>query len=243
MIRSLNATGYRLIASAGELRFAHGVNTRERLARVTGDARCDAIEADVSWGFLTGAPGARLAVMAHPPIEESDLSFEQWLEETAGARVIKIDIKDVPSNRAVLDVLCERRLPLDRYILNSDVVAGAGGPPPLLVADAIEWRRRLGDVVISIGCTTGDVLEPYRDGELDAVLEAAGAIGGPVTVCLELHRVEAVPDQLERVRSSGYHVTIWNQFPALPRHYRHYRRLLPDAIIDLFDDSRDPILE
>lgn len=59
--------GHRLLAAASELRFAHGVNSSERLARVLREGRCNAIEADVSWGFLAGARETALAVMAPPP--------------------------------------------------------------------------------------------------------------------------------------------------------------------------------
>lgn len=45
------------------------------------------------------------------------------------------------------------------------------------------------------------------------------------------------------IRAAGHHVTLWNQFPALPRHYRRYREQLPSAIIDLFDEAREPIVE
>ncbi len=237
-------TGRGLLAAGDCLRFAHGVNSRERLARVLAEGHCNALEADVSWGFRSGAPGVRLPVMAHPPIDESDLSFEEWLDavvEVAG--VFKIDIKDRSSNIAVVEILSSRKLPPDRYILNSDVVAGAGGPPPLTVAEAIEWRRRFGEVVISIGCTTGDLLVPYLDDEVAQVLEAAEAIGRPVTVCLEVHRIEAAPRSLERVREAGHHVTVWNQFPADTKLFRRYRALLPDAFIDLFDEAREPIVE
>ena len=55
----------RLLEQGGALRFVHGVNSRERMQRFLADQRINAFEADVSWGFLRGAPGLLLPIMAH----------------------------------------------------------------------------------------------------------------------------------------------------------------------------------
>ena len=223
----------------------HAVNSRQRLDRFLTDARLNAFEADVSWGFVSGAPGVLLPIMAHPPIEQSDLTFEEWLDGAlAGERVVKVDIKDPPTNRAVLEILERRDLPRDRFILNADVALGPGGDPPLFSADdAVEWRRRFGEVVISIGCTTGPDRAPYGAGHLDLMLEAASAVGEPATICLDVHRVESDPSVLERLAAARRHVTLWNQHAADAALFRRYRAALPGAFIDLFDGLRDPIVE
>jgi len=237
--------GHRLLERGGTLRFVHAVNSRERLDRFLADPRVNAIEADVSWGFVRGAPGVLLPIMAHPPIADSDLTFEDWLDAAlAGDRVVKIDIKDQSTNRAVLDLLERRSLPLDRFILNADVALGPGGDPPLFSPDdASEWRRRLGGAVISIGCTTGPDRGPYDSEHVDLLLAAAAAVGGPTTLCLDVHRVESDPAALDRLVSAGAHITLWNQHPADPALFRRYRDRLPAAFIDLFDAARDPIVD
>lgn len=238
-------SGRSLLERGGTLRFVHAVNSRARLDRFLADARLNAFEADVSWGFVAGAPGVLLPIMAHPPIDRSDLTFVDWLDGAlAGERVVKVDIKDQPTNRAVLDILAARDLPRDRFMLNADVTAGPGGEPPLFTPDdAVDWRRRFGEVVISIGCTTGPDRAPYTAAHIDLLLEAAAAVGEPATVCLDVHRVESDPSILDRLVAERRHLTLWNQHPADALLFRRYRERLPAAFIDLFDTVRDPIVE
>ena len=238
-------SGRALLERGGSLRFVHAVNSRARLDRFLADARLNAFEADVSWGFVSGAPGVLLPIMAHPPIEESDLTFEDWLDRAfAGDRVVKVDIKDQATNRAVLDVLAARDLPQGRFILNADLAPGPGGDPPLFSPDdAVAWRRRFGEVVISIGCTTGPDRAPYTRAHLDLLLAAAAAVGEPATICLDVHRVEADPSVVDRLVAERRHITLWNQHPADLALVRRYRARLPAAFIDLFDAVRDPIVE
>ncbi len=222
----------------------HGVNSRERLDRFLADERINAFEADVSWGFVSGAPGVLMPIMAHPPIEQSDLTFDDWLDRSlAGGRVVKVDIKDQTTNQAVLDVLAARDLPPGRFILNADVALGPGGEPPVFSPDdVVEWRRRFGEVVISIGCTTGPDRAPYTRAHIDLLLAAADAVGEPATVCLDVHRVESDPSVLDHLLAERRHITLWNQFAVDLPLVRRYRARLPAAFIDLFDDVRDPIV-
>jgi hypothetical protein len=237
--------GHRLLERGGALRFVHAVNSRQRLDRFLADARINAFEADVSWGFLREVPGVLLPIMAHPPIADSDLSFEDWLDAAlAGERILKVDLKDQASNRAVVEILGRRHLPADRLILNADVALGPGGEPPVFSPDdALGWRRRFGPVVISIGCTTGPDRAPYAPAHVDLLLEVAVAVGEPATVCLDVHRVESDPSVLERLVAAGAHITLWNQHPADADLFRRYRARLPTAFVDLFDAARDPIVE
>jgi hypothetical protein len=236
-------TGHRLIANGGILRFVHAVNSRDRMDRFLADPRWNAFEADVSWGTLRGGSGAPRPIMAHPPVVESDLSFEDWLDATLGGeRVVKVDLKDQRSNRAVLDILAGRDLPLDRFLVHANFTPGlGGGTPRFSIADAVEWRKRFGEVVISIGMTVGPGRGPYGPEEIDALLAAADVVGEPATVCLDVHRVDSNRGVLERL--GGRHVTLWNQYPADAALYRRYRDLLPAAFIDLFDAARDPIVD
>lgn len=234
----------RLLDRGGALRFVHAVNTRQRLDRFLADGRVNAFEADVSWGFVSGTPGLLRPIMAHPPIEESDLTFEDWLDGvSAGDRIVKVDIKDAPTNRAVLDILAAHDLPHHRLIINADVALGPGGEPPQLSTDdAVDWRRRFADAVVSIGLTTGPDRAPYAQAHLDLMLEAAAAVGEPVTVCLDVHRVESDLSVVDRLVAERRHITLWNQHAADADLFRRYRALLPAAFIDLFDAVRDPIV-
>lgn len=238
-------SGHSLLERGGALRFVHAVNSRQRLDRFLADGRINAFEADVCWGFVSGSPGVLRPIMAHPPIEESDLTFEEWLDGVAGGeRIVKVDIKDSPTNRAVLDILAERDLPRERLILNADVALGPGGETPWCSPDAaVEWRRRFGEVVVSIGVTTGPDRAPYGAAHVDLMLEAAAAVGEPVTICLDVHRVESDPSVVDRLVAERRHITLWNQHATDLPTVRRYRARLPAAFIDLFDAARDPIVD
>ena len=237
-------SGHSLLDRGGALRFVHAVNSRQRLDRFLADARINAFEADVCWGFVSGTPGVLRPIMAHPPIEESDLTFEEWLDGVAGGeRIVKVDIKDSPTNRAVIDILAERDLPQERLIINADVGLGPGGEAPWCSPEAaVHWRRRFGDAVISIGVTTGPDRAPYAAAHLDLMLAAAAAVGEPVTICLDVHRVESDLSVIDRLAAERRHITLWNQHAADAELFQRYRTLLPAAFIDLFDAVRDPIV-
>lgn len=56
------------------------------------------IEADVSTGTITGGDGTITAIMAHPPLNISDLSLEEFLDTILDSHMtkgIKLDFKDL----------------------------------------------------------------------------------------------------------------------------------------------------
>lgn len=219
--------------------FVHGVNRRARLDAALASGR-GAFEGDVSWGRLRG--GGETAIMAHPPDVESDLSFAEWLGESlAAGRRCKIDLKDRRAADAVIAHLIGVAPPHDRYVVNADMVVGPGGAlPRFAVADALAWRAVLGTVTVSLGSTTGGAV-PYGEEDVDRLLAAAAAIGEPLTVCLEVGRLEVDPTALERVAAAGHHLSLWCAAPQVEAVFARYRARLPEAWIDLFDDTRAPL--
>lgn len=75
------------VARPGDIGWVHGANTRASLSAALSDPRVHFIEGDISW------VGTEI-IMAHPPITESDLEFEQWLDMTvATGKGAKLDFK------------------------------------------------------------------------------------------------------------------------------------------------------
>ena len=76
--------------------------------------------------------GARSAIMAHPPMEHSDLQFEDFLERClANGRVhFKFDFKDIESCRHCIPLvgaaLAQAEANGQAIFLNADVIPGPG---------------------------------------------------------------------------------------------------------------------
>ncbi|KAJ3604408.1 hypothetical protein NHX12_029149 [Muraenolepis orangiensis] len=119
------------------LLWAHGANSRERLtAALTGP--CHMIEADV----LMRGSEPKEPIMAHPPMTDSDIRLQEWLEEVRTAdrnKGIKLDFKSVP------------------VWLNADILPGPGGKAAPLDARAFLEAAGCGasPVVLSLGWTSG----------------------------------------------------------------------------------------
>jgi hypothetical protein len=233
-----------LLARGGELRFAHGVNSRARMDAFL-SSPVNVFEVDVAWGFLVQAPDEMRLVTAHPPILQSDLGFEEMFETSlAAGRIVKIDLKDRVAQEKVLEYLVRTAPSQDRYFLNADMTPGPNGQPPVFSAqDGLLWRARLGgDLLVSIGCTTDPPNGPYGIEDIDGLLAAAAEVGEPCTVCLDVHRLELHGGALDDVLAARRHVSLWNMIPADEDLFRRYRARCPDAFIDLFDADRAPVL-
>jgi hypothetical protein len=235
--------GADLLARGDALRFVHGVNSRARMQQFLA-APVEVFEVDVAWGFLVGAPDELRAVCAHPPVLQSDLAFEELFETAlASGRIVKIDLKDLLAEDAVLAYLARTRPDVDRYFLNADMTIGPNGQEPVFSAqDGLRWRATLGgDLLVSIGCTTDPPNGPYGAGDIDRLLAIAAEVGEPCTVCLDAHRLEVDPTALDAVLAAHRHVSLWNMQPADPPMARRYRARCPGAFIDLFDADRAPV--
>jgi len=236
--------GADLLARGGALRFVHGVNSRARMKEFL-SAPVEVFEVDVAWGFLVQAPDELRAVCAHPPVLQSDLTFEELFETALDSgRIVKIDLKDLLAEDAVLAYLARTRPGLDRYLLNADMTIGPNGQEPIFSAQhGLRWRATLGgDLLVSIGCTTDPPNGPYGAGDIDRLLAIAAEVGEPCTVCLDAHRLEVDPTALDAALAAHRHVSLWNMLPADAAMVRRYRARCPDAFIDLFDADRAPVV-
>lgn len=80
------------VDAIGDIRWAHAVNTRSRLDTALSDARVHVIEGDVR----VGPDG--ILTMAHERNEESELSFQEWVQRCIeSSKGIKVDWKEQES--------------------------------------------------------------------------------------------------------------------------------------------------
>jgi hypothetical protein len=69
------------------------------------------IEADVSMGTVTGSDGIMLPIMAHPPLNNSDLSLEEFIDTILSSgtpKGIKLDFKDLEALESSLMAIKSR---------------------------------------------------------------------------------------------------------------------------------------
>lgn len=111
--------------------WAHAVNSMQKLTdALTGEKMM--IEADVLLGEVNGTKPA-IPIMAHPPSNSSDLSFEDFLigvinavdEEETAKKGIKLDFKQTEVIEPALQILQSYRRKIDFPVwLNADVLQG-----------------------------------------------------------------------------------------------------------------------
>jgi hypothetical protein len=217
--------------------FAHAVNGREELARfLLGPA--DVAEGDVSWGTLRGDPDHPRPIMAHPPDDQSDLSFDAWVGAAKmHGHSLKVDLKSRRVLKASRAILLAHGIEANRLIVNADVVQGPGGPAPQMSAsDLGPFRSTFPEAVLSPGATTRHGGGAYTAAHVRALLEAVDTLGAPITVPLRAEFVLSDPSVLDAFVAREIHLTIWNDpssFVAGADDFAHFRRILPTAYIDL----------
>jgi len=137
--------------------WAHAVNSRSKLnSALMGDDLV--IEADVTLAETTRYP---IPIMAHPPMNMSDITLDDWLMEVVRSETgkgIKLDFKSTRVVEPAFRVLARHsdflKGPL---VLNADVLSGPNNPS---VTPIDAWtflmlcRTRFPKAIISIGWTT-----------------------------------------------------------------------------------------
>ncbi|CAG2107036.1 unnamed protein product [Medioppia subpectinata] len=139
------------------LSWAHAANTRSKLTQaLRGDELM--IEADVSLAETTRYP---VPIMAHPPLNMSDMTLEDWLVEVVrsnSGKGIKLDFKTTRVVEPAFRVLARHvdyiKGPI---ILNADILPGPNKPttsPVDIWTFLILCKTRFPKAIISIGWTT-----------------------------------------------------------------------------------------
>ncbi|CAG0920212.1 unnamed protein product [Notodromas monacha] len=222
---------------ASKVSWAHRVNNRQLLKQSLADENILMLEADVLRGRLkNSADTSEVAIMAHPPDRESDLTFDDFIDNVIQAKAgkgVKLDFKDFSVVEECLKKLQKRSDELKfPILLNADIIAGplkAKKTP--IDADAFlsTCKTYFPEATLSVGWTI-DVPKLYLGGgayrmdHLDQMLAALerNNITQPVTFpvfgLFAHNSVKALGWLLDRVAGSS--LTIWGGKMDAPYHNR-----------------------
>ena len=192
----------------GDVGWIHGANRSQALLDALSDSKVQFIEGDI---LLVGGE----IIMAHPPVAESDLSFERWLDLTfAAGKGAKLDFK---SPEAVVPCLAyaERRaagkIPL---CANADIMAGPGGDEALFRPDEFvsQCKSLLPGAFLSLGWTVEEGDPGYTGAMIDAMLEFLADVDAEVALCFFAgYLPDAWPRVEEILEATDYTLTIWGR--------------------------------
>lgn len=163
----------------GDVRWSHGANSTDRLASALIDPHIHFIEGDISEG-----PDGR-AIMAHPPAETSNLTYEEWIRTIVEVgKGAKLDFKSPNVVKTSLEYarqIAAERVPL---IVNADLFQGPGGGPVRFQPDQFMalYRELLPQAMFSPGWTVGSGGIGYTQQMLDTMKAYARKAPNAVTI-------------------------------------------------------------
>ncbi len=198
------------VAMPWDVTWAHRVNSRAALKRYCGSPDVMMIEGDISRSAAEGR-----MIMAHPPRQESDLTFEAWIEGIAEARKgAKLDFKDPSVVETCLEKLREMDCGDLPVFLNADVLKGPGGPDSRFEPEGFVsvCNRLCPGGILSIGWTTGHAEGGRYSGEMvDQMLKMREQVRGPVTFPARAYYIRDSWGELRRlIERPEDTLTLWN---------------------------------
>ncbi len=207
----VNALG---VDRPGDVGWVHGANSTQELIGALSDPAVHFIEGDIS--EVDGK-----IIMAHPPVTDSDLDFERWLDLTiSSGKGAKLDFK---SPQAVAHCLtyAERhaagKIPL---CANADILPGpAGGPPSFNPKEFLSLcKELLPQAFLSLGWTVEAGGTGYTSEMLAAMRELLVQVKTAVTICFYAGYLrEDWPNLKGILEETDYTITVWGKIedPAL----------------------------
>ena len=194
------------VACPGDIGWVHGANTRATLSAALSDPRVHFIEGDIS------AVGTKI-IMAHPPITESDLAFETWLDLTvASGKGAKLDFKSADALNECLTYAAQHAVEKIPLCVNADVLPGPGGELPNIDPQELLSlsSRFLPQAFVSLGWTVGEAGGGYTKEMVAAMLELLVDVDAPVTFCFHAGYLRAVWPRVQSILEETDHTfTIW----------------------------------
>ncbi len=236
-MRGMDTVKFFKVKKASDVKWIHRANDKKRLLNSV-KSDCMMVEGDVSISENGNI------IMAHPPQQESDLTFEEWLEYLLEFRKgAKIDFKDPQIVKPVLEKLksSEGKIPI---FLNADVLQGPGGIPPLF--DGVKFVEECNELFpkadyISLGWTTGYTLfGRYTEKMVKEMIALSHISKIPVTVSVLLYYLPRSWKNLKRIlEETNDTFTIWNiKKLGVSRNLQRWliRNIIPEkTFIDLMD--------
>lgn len=142
------------------IKWGHGINSRIQLFKSL-HGRDMMIEADVSVGTIAGGDATVTTIMAHPPLNTSDLSLEEFLDtilDSNTTKGIKLDFKDLEVVETSLIAIKSRASKIIGPLwLNADILPGpvnASTKPVEALRFLSLAKNYFPEAVLSVGWTT-----------------------------------------------------------------------------------------
>lgn len=200
------------VARLGDVLWSHAVNSVEELDRaLAGPAMF--IEADIRL-----SPARVAAVAAHPPLMESDLTFEDLLQRMKTSRQgLKLDFKDPEIVEPCLKALSSANL-LQPILLNAGILQG--NSPYISKFNAPGFvalcRKYYPQGILSVDwTTTANPNKPYLAQNIDDMLPLVDSLD-EVTFPVRAQLVPNSWHELQRLLAAkpNYTLTIWGGEPG-----------------------------
>ena len=192
----------------GDIGWVHGANSRQALLDALSDPRVQFIEGDIS------VVGGEI-IMAHPPVMESDLGFESWLDLTIRAgKGAKLDFKSRDAVAHCLSYAAKHAAGKIPLCANADVLTGPGGEQPPCKPDEFMGlcNRLLPQAFVSLGWTVETGASGYTGEMLDETLKSLTEVDAAVTLCFFAGYLQEAWPQLEAILAeTEYTFTIWGR--------------------------------
>ena len=224
----------------GEVTWSHAVNGREKLARFLDNPAAMVIESDIRLSK------SGVAVAAHPPETESDLTFDELIGAIRKSKQgLKIDFKDPEALTGCLRKLGENPLPQPIF-LNADILQGNGADPSKFnAAEFIALSKKYYPAgILSLGWTTiADPAKGYTRTNIDQMLglcEGLREVTFPVRACL----LPGSWNEAGRlVAKNGRTLTVWNSKPvdAELKEWIENNTDPEKTFYDVIDEKNDPL--
>lgn len=198
----------------GDIGWVHGANSSQALIGALSDPKVHFIEGDIS---MVGGE----IIMAHPPVSESDLGFEEWLDLTIEAgKGAKLDFKSTDAVAPCLTYAKRRALGKIPLCANADILQGPGGDPPLFKPDEFMdlCNELLPQAILSPGWTVDAGGSGYTSEMVADMLELLADVDAAVTICFYAGYLRADWPLLRGIlEQTDYTFTVWGKVedPAL----------------------------
>lgn len=226
------------IDSLGDVTWAHAVNSKAKLNRFLHDSQTMVLEVDIRI-----SPRGEI-VAAHPPANDSDLSFDELLQAVQSSKKgLKLDFKDAEVLYPCLVRLKEMALP-QPILLNADILQNnpVYAPKFNAVAFLALCQKIYPQGILSPGWTTAAGVA-YSSEQVDQMLSLCREVQ-QATFPVRASLLMSSWQHLTRlVQSDGYSLTIWNAEPVDQELLTWMREHTDPArtMYDLCDQNKNPI--
>ncbi|GLV53891.1 hypothetical protein KDH_07420 [Dictyobacter sp. S3.2.2.5] len=192
----------------GDITWAHAVNSQQRLRDTLNNPQIMMLEVDV----ILSANGE--VVLGHPPVLDSDLHFDAFIDTVANSRQgIKLDLKDPEVLLPCLTKLRDSGL-RQPVLLNAGVVPGNDGMPPKFntMGFFAACKKLYPQGILSPDWT--NEYAPLTEKNIDAMLNFCQDFE-QVTFPVNARLLPFSWTQLTRLlQHDGYSLTIWDGKPV-----------------------------